>query len=103
MRILRYCGNTYDPRDPLFVRSMLISFEETTDEAVKRHSDWLSDKVIGDPQPTQEYSVAQLQAMNMVGVYMLEMDQYGRDNPEHCQRNYEGWLMKRNGNTWESI
>lgn len=32
-------------------------------------SDWLQDKVIGDPKSTSEYSVSQLEDMGMVGVY----------------------------------
>ena len=38
------------------------------------HSDWLRGKHIGEPRATETYTVAQLKAIGMVGVYAIEED-----------------------------
>lgn len=88
---LRYFGNTYDPRQPDVLYSIVVGWDESPQEAYQRHADWLRDKMIGDPQPTSTYTVEQLKKMNMVGVYSRTIDEYAQANPE-CVVEYDGWL-----------
>ena len=68
--MLRFLSNTHDPKDKNFQMYVARSFHETQEQAVARHLEWLKGKVIGDPQATEAYTVAQLKEMGMVGVYM---------------------------------
>mgnify|MGYP001573658568 CR=1 FL=1 len=84
--ILRYCGNTYDPREPDYQRHIVRSFHEWSgdveDHSVKHHNQWIRSKLIGDPGATDTYTTEQLSGMKMVGVYMEEVDDYGKAHPE---------------------
>lgn len=43
---------------------------ETQEESVARHRQYLEDKIIGEPKATPAYTVAELKAMDLVGVYV---------------------------------
>ncbi len=55
-------------------RYIMTSLNETPEDAVKHHREWLAGKIIGDPKATAKYTVEQLKAMGMVGVYLKDGD-----------------------------
>jgi hypothetical protein len=67
--MLRFLSNTHDPKDKFARMYVARRFDETQEEAWHWHLEWLKGKVIGDPQATETYTVAQLKEMGMVGVY----------------------------------
>ena len=75
---MKFLTNTHDPKDIENAKmSLALSFEDMYDQkgresAWQRHLDYLSDKFIGRPQATTTYTVEQLEAMGMVGVYKIE-------------------------------
>jgi len=62
-----YNPNLNDAKEHLICRS-----NQTPDQAWAHEQEWLAGKIIGDPKATDDYSVAQLRAMNLVGIYVLE-------------------------------
>jgi hypothetical protein len=74
---MKFLTNTHDPKDVEGAKmSLALSFEDMSypqgrEIAWQRHLDYLSDKRIGRPQATTTYTVEQLEAMGMVGVYKL--------------------------------
>jgi len=66
---LRWLTNTYDP-SRIDARAM-HSYISGVDRALQWqwHLEWLRDKVIGDPQPSEHFTVAQLKAAHYVGIY----------------------------------
>ena len=68
--MLRFLSNIHDPKDKFAPMLVARRFDETQEEAWCWHCEWLKGKVIGDPQATEAYTVAQLKEMGMVGVYM---------------------------------
>ena len=67
--MLRFLSNTHDPKDKNARMYVYRRFDETQEEAWRNHLAWLKGKVIGDPQATEAYTVAQLKEMGLVGVY----------------------------------
>lgn len=67
--MLRFLSNTHDPKDKNARMYVARSFDETQEEAWRNHLEWLKGKVIGEPQATEAYTVAQLKEMGLVGVY----------------------------------
>lgn len=66
---LRFLTNIHDPQDKnarMYIRCMPY---QTQEQAWREHLEYLKDKVIGDPQKTEAYTVAELKAMGLVGVY----------------------------------
>ena len=70
---------------------------QTPHQAFMEQQRWLSGKIIGDPQPTYDYSVAQLKAMHIVGVYSncsitaSKTDRFGAvvfDTAQKCDRSH---------------
>ena len=81
---------TSHPEFPMPLRS-----GQTPHQAFMEQQRWLSGKIIGDPQPTYDYSVAQLKAMHIVGVYSncsitaSKTDRFGAvvfDTAQECNR-----------------
>jgi len=66
---MRWLTNTYDPSLPDVRMHVVRCFPETFEESWRLHLDYLKDKIIGEPQATEKYTVEQLKAMGMVGVY----------------------------------
>ena len=65
-----FLSNTHDPKDPQADMCVVRSFDETHEQAVKHHREWLKGKIIALPRKTKWYTVKQLQEMGHVGVYM---------------------------------
>lgn len=63
---MKFLSNTHDPHARMYVARM---FDQTQEEAWRNHLEWLKDKVIGEPQATADYTVEELKAMGLVGVY----------------------------------
>lgn len=76
--IMKFITNTHNPKDVERAKmSLALSFEDMYDRegrerAWQRHLDYLSDKFISRPQATTTYTVEELEAMGMVGVYKIE-------------------------------
>lgn len=68
---MKYLANSHDPEHEFFSQSILVMVGQTKEGAVKQYREYLSDKIIGMPQATEQYSV-ELVAMNMVGVYTYD-------------------------------
>lgn len=66
---MKFLDNTHDPKDPRARFYLSTELRQTHEEAWKMHLQWLEGKIIGDPQPTDTYTVEQLKAMGLVGVY----------------------------------
>ena len=66
---MEFLTNTHDPKDKHAKMYVARSTYETTDVAWAHHIEWLKDKIIGEPQATEAYTVEQLKEMGMVGVY----------------------------------
>ncbi len=66
---MKHLTNIYDPKNKNARRIITRCFGETQDQAWASHIKWLKGKVIGDPMPTETYTVQQLRDQNMVGVY----------------------------------
>jgi hypothetical protein len=89
--LLRSCGNTGDPHCPDLKDFARSSIYETEEQRRERRSDWLSDKVLGDPQPNKNLTIQQMKDNHMVGVYSLTIDDFARQHPELVVE-YSGWL-----------
>ena len=67
---MEFLFNYPDPRRLDFVSKILIPSDETNCWAfAKQKRTWLSTKIISAPLATEQYSVAQLVAMGLIGVY----------------------------------
>lgn len=69
---MKFLTNTFDPSHPNAKHAVSTRDHETPHEAWQRHQKWLEGKVIGEPQATKAYTVPELKAFNMVGVYVDE-------------------------------
>lgn len=67
---VRWLSNTYNPKGSNAEMCVARSFNESQEEAWQHHQNWLKGKIIGDPKATDYYTVEQLKAQNMVGVYI---------------------------------
>jgi hypothetical protein len=71
---IRFCGNTV---------ATVYRWEEYDHHPQRFDRErWLADKVLGDPQPTAAYTVAQLKAMGYVGVYWIGSTDSPEEHPE---------------------
>lgn len=67
---MKFLTNIHNPSDKNAKLYISLRPHETLKEAVTNHLEWLKGKVIGEPQATEAYTVAQLKEIGMVGVYM---------------------------------
>lgn len=67
---MRWLSNTYNPNLPDAKHHVDTMPHQTPEEAWHWHKVWLSGKIIGEPQATDTYTVEQLKAMDLVGVYV---------------------------------
>ena len=74
---LKWLSNTYDPTMPDAPLQVIALSSETMQEAWQTKREWLKGKVIGDPQTTvnMKYTVDELKAMHLVGVYVKDGDE----------------------------
>ena len=70
--MLKWVRNTYDPTKADAHLQIAKRASETQAEAWKNHKLWIVGKVISRPQATETYTVAELEQMNLVGVYETE-------------------------------
>lgn len=68
---MKFLTNTHDPKDKNAKMYVARRVHETQEEAWRHHLDWLKDKVIGEPQATEHYTVGELKEMGLVGVYAI--------------------------------
>jgi hypothetical protein len=66
---MRYLTNLYDPTRLDALGQIERIPGETWTEAREHYREWLHGKIIGEPQATETYTVEQLKAMHMVGIY----------------------------------
>ena len=66
---MEWLTNYHDPSDKFFELSVMRMSDETQAQAVANARHWLSDKIIGQPKATEFYTVGQLKAFGIVGVY----------------------------------
>ena len=70
---MKWLSNTYNPNNKDAKNHVGRSFDETQEQAWINHRKWLEGKIIGDPMPSEAYTVEQLKEMGMVGVYANPM------------------------------
>ncbi len=66
---MKFLTNTGNPKSKETEMQFLPHAGETRAEGWARHLRRLSTRIIGDPQATVVYTVDELKAMDMVGVY----------------------------------
>lgn len=71
---LKWVSNTYDPKAKDAKMFVFRMPDETQEHAWRTYLQWLNGKVIGEPQATDHYTVEQLKAMGLVGVYVQVED-----------------------------
>lgn len=69
---MRWITNTYDPSKPDAWISIIPLPGQTHKEAEESHKKFLRNKIIARPKATDAFTVEQLEAMDMVGVYVSE-------------------------------
>lgn len=66
---MKFLSNIHNPDDEYASAYVTRSFHETQEEAWQHHIEWLKGKVITRPKATDKYTIEELEAMGMVGVY----------------------------------
>lgn len=66
---MKFLSNTYNPTKPDSDLLVCRTFDQTQEEAIGQYRNWLRGKYIGRPQATVKYTVEELEAMDIVGVY----------------------------------
>lgn len=74
---MRWLTNIVDPKREDAPQLVPVRTEQTQEEAWEEFLDWLrapppNEKCQGPPKATEKYSVAELQAMGTVDVYLVE-------------------------------
>lgn len=78
MKLGRHLSNIYDHRLPNAEMYQIHDFHttmagpEACHEDWLRHLEWINRNTIGPPKATETYSVKQLEAMDMIGIYAPE-------------------------------
>lgn len=74
----RFLSNTYDPRLPDARKYHQQDYHdwqngpEAIEQSWQRHLEWINQNVIGPPQASEKYTVAELEKMGLVGIYAPE-------------------------------
>lgn len=66
---MKHLTNIYDPRRRDARAMIMTQRGQTHAEAWRLQQRWLSDEMIGSPKATDHYSVRELAAQGLVGVY----------------------------------
>ena len=66
---MEWLTNYHDPSDEAFAMAVVVTVGETQAQAVENVRRWLANKIIGEPWASEFYTVEQLKASHMVGVY----------------------------------
>ena len=69
---LKYCGNTHNPEAENAMMYHVYSGEEDRFTSWNNHLEWLKQFTIGEPSATDYFTVEELKAMDMVGLYLPE-------------------------------
>ena len=69
---MKWLSNLHDPRLPDHAPMVHRMVDETPEEAARHEKEWLEGKIIWQPKATESYTVEQLEAMHMVGIYLPE-------------------------------
>ena len=69
---MRFLQNTYNPEAKDAGIHLTQLHNETPEESWESYLRWLDGKIIGEPQATRDYTVEQLKARNVVGVYVAD-------------------------------
>jgi len=69
---MRFLANIYDPQRPDAKRWLDLITGQTYEEVWAKREDWLRNKLIGRPQATAAYSIEELEAQGIVGVYAID-------------------------------
>ena len=72
---MKFVTNTFDPKRPDAMQHVPRLRGETVDEAWASLMAYLDGKTIGKPRATEVYTVAELEAMHVVGVYEPDEDE----------------------------
>lgn len=67
---LRWLSNLYDPDRFDAIENISLYPNQSQAAAWRAQQNWLKDKVIGVPKATEAYTVKELQAFHMVGIYL---------------------------------
>jgi len=67
---MKWISNTTNPKSIIFQNRVMPRIGETMIQAAAREKAWLQGKIIGLPKANSHFTVEQLQAMDLVGVYM---------------------------------
>ena len=71
---MEWLKNIGDPTDEFAKYELSVAINESRNEAWVNHLLWLSPLIIGRPKATERYTVAELERMDMVGVYRRDDD-----------------------------
>lgn len=66
---MKWLANLHNPEDENWKKYVAVAPGETQEQAYADYLKWLDGKIIADPEPSDTYTVEQLKAMNIVGVY----------------------------------
>lgn len=67
---MRWLTNIHDPSKPDAYLHIYVEDGQTIQQAIDDWEIYLSNKIIGRPKASDAYTVEQLEAMDMVGVYV---------------------------------
>lgn len=94
---LKWLTNTIDPKTAT-TYDMFVRLGETPNQAFRRFQDFMQGKVIGLPKATSAYTVEQLQAMKMVGVYEAgDNEQSKQPNPFGLSQSFVDHIWRKYG------
>lgn len=66
---MKFLTNKPDHRKRKLSGFVMRRGNETQEQANRRYMEWLQGKIIGEPQATETYTVEQLKAMDIIGIY----------------------------------
>lgn len=74
---MKFLSNTYNPHLPMARRYFNTSYEGHIDLQIgdfewQEHLKWINENIIGEPMPSDTYTVEQLKEMGMIGIYKKE-------------------------------
>ena len=72
---MEWLRNIGDPADEFAKYRLSVAINESRDAAWVNHLLWLSPLIIGKPKATKYHTVAELERMDMVGVYRQDDDE----------------------------
>lgn len=73
---MKFLSNIYNPALPNARMYFTTSYQGFLDPSKaelewKNHIDWINENIVGEPQPTDTYTVEQLKQMGYIGIYKI--------------------------------